>query len=92
MIISHIFLIKNQPNSLTIISNLANLYCKYNHFQFIFMSSKAQDFVPEKIQEALFNDLLHQSANLQCADCNNKGPTWASIDFGVFICIRCSGM
>lgn len=50
-----------------------------------------QDVVSTKIQEAIFNDLLGRPENHECADCNAKGPTWASIDFGVFVCLRCSG-
>ena len=26
-----------------------------------------------------------------CADCPAKTPRWASITFGVFVCLRCSG-
>eukprot|EP00331_Platyophrya_macrostoma_P006842 CAMPEP_0176428020 /NCGR_PEP_ID=MMETSP0127-20121128/12915_1 /TAXON_ID=938130 /ORGANISM="Platyophrya macrostoma, Strain WH" /LENGTH=455 /DNA_ID=CAMNT_0017809651 /DNA_START=23 /DNA_END=1390 /DNA_ORIENTATION=- len=47
--------------------------------------------VPLKVQEAIFNQLLDKLENKVCADCPNKSPTWASIDFGVFICLRCSG-
>lgn len=28
---------------------------------------------------------------MHCADCSAKSPTWASIDFGVFVCLNCSG-
>ena len=51
-----------------------------------------KDVVSEKIQERLFNDILNRSENKTCADCYNKSPTWASIDFGVLICLRCSGL
>jgi stromal membrane-associated protein len=50
------------------------------------------DCVPEKVQEAIFNELLGQPENQECADCDNKSPTWVSLDFGVFLCIRCSGV
>jgi stromal membrane-associated protein len=50
-----------------------------------------REIVPEKVQEAIFNELLGRPENRECADCKNKSPTWASIDFGVLVCIRCSG-
>jgi len=52
----------------------------------------SRDCVPEKVQEAIFNELLGQPENQECADCENKSPTWVSLDFGVFLCIRCSGV
>ncbi|VVA28920.1 PREDICTED: ADP-ribosylation factor [Prunus dulcis] len=36
--------------------------------------------------------LLHQSANRSCADCGSLDPKWVSLSFGVFICIKCSGV
>lgn len=54
------------------------------------MSDK--DIIPEKVQEAIFNVVLQRPENHQCADCLNKSPTWASIEFGVFLCIGCSGI
>eukprot|EP01138_Halocafeteria_seosinensis_P012469 gb/GECG01012741.1/.p1 GENE.gb/GECG01012741.1/~~gb/GECG01012741.1/.p1 ORF type:complete len:485 (+),score=77.88 gb/GECG01012741.1/:1-1455(+) len=30
--------------------------------------------------------------NQYCADCNMKGPTWASINLGLFMCMDCSGI
>jgi len=54
------------------------------------MASK--DKVSEKVQEAIFSQLLSKSGNGECADCGNRSPTWVSLDYGVFVCIRCSGV
>jgi len=52
----------------------------------------SKEKVSEKVQEAIFNQLSNKPGNGECADCNNKSPTWVSLDFGVFVCIRCSGV
>mmetsp|Transcript_34201 Transcript_34201/g.30932 ORF Transcript_34201/g.30932 Transcript_34201/m.30932 type:complete len:233 (-) Transcript_34201:660-1358(-) len=54
--------------------------------------AKPSDTVPQKVQEAIFGELLSRPENQVCADCTNKGPTWVSIDYGVFLCMRCSGV
>ncbi len=51
----------------------------------------SKDNMPEKVQEAIFNDLLSRPDNQSCADCDSNSPTWVSIDFGVFLCLRCAG-
>ena len=40
-----------------------------------------------KILEALLKNVN----NRECADCSSKTPRWASITFGTFVCLRCSG-
>ena len=42
-------------------------------------------------QAEILEKLLKRPDNLHCADCCSKVPRWASITFGVFVCIRCSG-
>ena len=50
-------------------------------------------------QEQLLKALLKKNENALCADCNAKSPgctflytfVGASLDFGVFVCMNCSG-
>ncbi|CAG9577761.1 conserved hypothetical protein [Leishmania major strain Friedlin] len=36
--------------------------------------------------------LCSQYPNNVCADCGETGTRWASVNYGVFVCIRCSGV
>ncbi|XP_073039702.1 ADP-ribosylation factor GTPase-activating protein AGD5-like isoform X3 [Primulina eburnea] len=36
--------------------------------------------------------LLKLPENKECADCKSKGPRWASVNLGIFICMQCSGI
>uniref|UniRef100_A0A3Q1BTQ2 Arf-GAP domain-containing protein n=1 Tax=Amphiprion ocellaris TaxID=80972 RepID=A0A3Q1BTQ2_AMPOC len=42
--------------------------------------------------QAVLNSLLALEENKYCADCESKGPRWASWNLGIFICIRCAGI
>ena len=44
-----------------------------------------------KKQIADLEKVLRRPDNQVCADCPNKTPRWASITFGTFVCLRCSG-
>jgi hypothetical protein len=42
--------------------------------------------------QKILADLLKIPENKECADCGAKGPRWASVNIGVFVCIKCSGI
>ncbi|XP_041726964.2 stromal membrane-associated protein 2 [Coregonus clupeaformis] len=42
--------------------------------------------------QTVLTSLLSLEENKFCADCDSKGPRWASWNLGIFICIRCAGI
>lgn len=50
--------------------------------------SRDQDRKHKKI----LAECLREPGNKICADCQARGPTWASVNLGVFVCLTCSGI
>lgn len=40
----------------------------------------------------ILDSLMKAPENRECADCKTKGPRWASVNLGIFVCIQCSGI
>ena len=50
--------------------------------------------VPQERAAATLKKVMQskRAGNRRCAECNAKRPAWASINLGIFVCWRCSGM
>ncbi|XP_037637851.1 stromal membrane-associated protein 1 isoform X5 [Sebastes umbrosus] len=59
------------------------------------MTTRSEREKAQKLNEqhqVILSNLLREQHNKFCADCEAKGPRWASWNLGVFMCIRCAGI
>ncbi|KAI8113382.1 hypothetical protein M9435_003386 [Picochlorum sp. BPE23] len=59
------------------------------------MSRNAKQLVSQSESERhkeILRGLLKRDENRFCVDCHSKGPTWASVSLGCFLCLNCSGI
>ena len=38
------------------------------------------------------NEIISRDGNSRCFDCNSENPKWASINNGIFLCLKCAGI
>ena len=50
-----------------------------------------EKIIQNRCQE-LLKRMLQDEDNKYCVDCDAKGPSWASWNLGIFVCIRCAGI
>ena len=56
------------------------------------MASRDQKATDNAVRDALFGALLRKTGNRTCFDCGSPCPKWTSKNFGVFVCLDCSGV
>ncbi len=46
----------------------------------------------DKLPREIVMTLREMDGNAVCVDCTARAPQWASVSYGTFMCLECSGM